>query len=96
MGAITVSSRSYNTDGPKVEVDGALTLSSSYATDGDSYTAAQFGLRAVDTMLLSPTDGYAFQPDLTNLKIIARGPMAEAAPGTPLNGISVRYRVTGV
>lgn len=96
MGAVTVSSRTYGNGGQTYQVYGALTLSSSYATNGDSFTASQFGLSRLDSLMLNPAQGYSFEPDLTNLKIKCMGATAEAGNGTPLNGISVRYSAVGV
>lgn len=96
MGAVSVSSRTYRNGGANYQVDGALALSSSYATNGDTITAAQFGLATIDHLMLNPAQGYSFEPDLTNLKIKCMGATAEAGNGTPLNGITVRYSAVGV
>ena len=95
MGAISVSSRAYDIFGNKQEVSGQLTMSSSYATNGDTFTAGQFGLARLDRLIPISSAGYTFQPDLTNLKIKAFTNV-EVGNGTPLNGVTVDYIALGV
>jgi hypothetical protein len=61
-----------------------VTFSNSYATGGDTFTAAQFGLTTVN--YISPTiafgsasTAYAVLPDLTGLKLKLHGMGASAA-----------------
>lgn len=71
MGAIVVSSRTYDIAGSRNLVFGSLALSTSYATGGDTFTAANFGLNTVDQLRVYSAGGYSFQADLTNKKIKA-------------------------
>ena len=71
MGAITVSSRNYDLAGSRNTVFGTLALSSSYATGGDTFTAANFGLSQIDHLRVYSGGGYVFETDLTNNKVKA-------------------------
>lgn len=76
MGAVTVAikkSTGYSPVGKVVIAD--VTFSNSYGAGGDTFTAAQFGLKTVDAIVdcgaavASSTTGYVLMPDLTNLKL---------------------------
>lgn len=71
------------------EVRASVHLSTSYATGGDTFTAAQFGLDRVVKMICNPGQGYDFQPDLTNSKILAYSTSAtQVTATTDLSAIS--------
>ena len=95
MGAISVSSRTYDVEGSRNKVFGQFTMSSSYATNGDTYTAAAFGLAAVDRLVLMSAGGYTFQPDVSALKVKAFTNV-EVSNGTVLSGVTVDYLALGV
>ena len=65
---ITVSRR--HTAGQQHIVSGTIAFDSSYPTGGESFTAANLGLRTVDLMLFSPTSGFTFEYDYTNSKVL--------------------------
>ncbi len=72
MGNITVSRDSPDVWGQNRVAFGTLNLSSSYATGGDSYTAAQFGMNKITRLILNlPDDGVnQYVPDEANSKIL--------------------------
>ena len=78
MGAITFSLDARVSAGNKTLVIGSITMSSSYATSGDTYTPDLFGLGAVTKIVVTPRTGlYTFRADTANKKIIARTLMLE-------------------
>ena len=106
MGALTVTTRKRTgilPTGKAIIAD--IALSSSYATGGDTYTAANFGMTSVDAIILqSNAAGYNLSVDLTNSKVLAYqgdNTNAAAAPGiqvpaaTNLSAVTVRALVIG-
>ena len=102
MGAVTVVLRKRRHDMSYVVAD--ITMAASYATNGDTYTLAQFEAgNAIDAIVFSGNpSGYQFEADLTNKKIKVRqgdNTNAAAAPGsevpntTNLSAITVRALV---
>lgn len=75
MGATTQainSGDSWVTIGNRRGVFATITMSSSYATGGDTVTARAFGLASIDEVdILSQPAGYVLEFDKTNLKIKA-------------------------
>lgn len=85
-------------------VTGTLHLSTSYASGGDTWTAANFGLGLVDDIVID-SGAWVFQPDITNKKIKAftaagtPGPtvaLSEVSATTDLSATVVRFRAYGV
>ncbi len=78
MGNISVSTRVYGGAGNMWMVQGKLALSTSYATGGDSYTAALFGLATLNALLIrSESTGRIYSADTASAKILAKN---NAAP----------------
>ena len=75
MGDISFSRRSelrqIPIGGKLVIVIGTLSMSSSYATSGDSYTPVTFGLDRVLHVSHGSDGTYIFVPDIDNSKILA-------------------------
>jgi len=97
MGAVTVavskkSVGAYVPAGKCVLAD--ITFSASYATGGDTYTAAQFGMSKVDLVVpvgpavASATSGFDVMPDTANLKLRLLGMNAAAGVGNALTEVA--------
>lgn len=83
-------------------VNGSITLSNSYATGGDTLTAAQLGLGTIKGIQISPASGYVFAYNSGTGKVQAyetgaalSGVLAEAANGTNLSAISAGVEAWG-
>jgi len=55
---------------------GTITFDSSYPTGGESITQEKMGFHTVHSITLSSADGYTFEYDKTNEKIIAYNPVS--------------------
>lgn len=104
MGATTQainSGDSWLTYGNRRAVLGTLTMSSSYSTNGDTVTAAGYGLVSLDALLiLSQPAGYTLFFDKANLKVKAYRSAGFTPSGTnstsPLNnGVAAAQAFTG-
>lgn len=71
MGNVSVTPTEWGNAGNVQRTYGTLTLSSSYALGGDSFTARNFGLGTIQTLTVLPVQGFFFEPDVSNLKIKA-------------------------
>ncbi len=60
---------------------GTLTMSSSYATGGDSYVNNSLGVDNLITLIVGNAGGYVFEVDQTNSKILAYRQTAPADAG---------------
>lgn len=100
MGAVTVTIKRRDfTSAARVTV-ADVTLSSSYATNGDTFTKAQFEvLGNIDAIVVAGNPGgYQWDPDLTNLKFKMRqgdNTNAAAAPGIEVPNTTNLSTVTG-
>ena len=66
--------------GNRRAVDGTITFDSSYATGGESLTAANIGLGTIDHIQFNQgEDGYVFEWDKTNNTVIVYSPQLEVA-----------------
>lgn len=80
-----------------------VTFDSSYPTGGESFTPADAGFVNFDRVQVDPADGYVFEYDATNQKIIAYwvdtttdgAPMAEVANTTDLSSVVANVTVYG-
>ena len=61
---------------------GTAVFSSSYATSGESFTAATFGLGNIDHLSVTSAGGYTFEVDMANLKILAYNKDSELTVAT--------------
>lgn len=104
MGATTQainSGDSWMTYGNRRAVLGTLTMSSSYATNGDTVTAAGYGLVKLDAInFLSQPSGYTLYFDKTNLKVKAFRSAGFTPAGTNAtsalsNGVAAAQTFTG-
>ena len=102
MGAAVITLATTDVMGNKRVHIGTATLSSSYATGGDTWTENDFGMLAVDQLQLETAGGTIFEPDLTNKKIkalrsgdAAQSVLVEVANGDDLSGITFRFTATG-
>ena len=68
--ALTVSVTRRVTAGNQHIVTGTIAFDSSYPTGGESFTAADLGLRVVDLMLVQATKGFDYEYDYTNSKVL--------------------------
>lgn len=76
----TVSATTSWSNGNKREIVGSLATSGTYTgSGGDSLTASAFGLAVIDRLTCSPKDGYSFDYDHTNAKLVIYGPGGQAA-----------------
>ena len=74
MGNVTVTlDKRRSIWGDMVIVLGRITMSSSYATSGDSYTLGQLGVSVLNKLFIVPRGAYHFAVDYTNKKILAYG-----------------------
>ena len=87
--------------GNKRVVFGQLVATGTYTTGGDSITAAQFGLKTIDELILIPdgsganTNGQAVAaPNLTTLKIKLFG--SNSVSGSTLPELTAATTVTGM
>lgn len=97
MGAVTVGAASLRHDkGTTEEIHTTITMSSSYATGGDTYSIGDFGARVpatVHSLQVMPAGGYVFEWDSANGKILAYeaaadgNPLDEVGPATNLGAI---------
>lgn len=72
MGSVTVTISDRYVSGSRRFVEGTLTLSSTYATDGDTITVNDFeASQILKLVLFSQSAHFTFVPDLTNNKIKA-------------------------
>ena len=72
MGNCTVGSIVYQSAGSEKKAEFAVTLSSSYATGGDSFTAAQIGFAQINKIILETEKGYFFEADIASDKLSAK------------------------
>ena len=68
--ALTIAVTRRITAGDQHIVTGTIAFDNSYPTVGESFTAANLGLRTVDLMLLQHTAGFSYQYDYTNSKVL--------------------------
>ena len=70
MGAITVTVSGRLGGMGEVLTYGSFTMSNSYATDGDTYVASQFGMGAIRKLFLFPRSGiFVFQDNALKVKV---------------------------
>ena len=70
--AITTTVTNKAVVGRRREIDGTLTFDDSYPTGGEPFTASDIGLTTIDRLDIAPQDGYVFEWDATNEKVIVR------------------------
>jgi len=74
--ALTISNLKFDVRGARNAVYGTIDFDSSYATGGEALTAANVGLAAIDTIDIRAKNGYVFEYDYTNSKVLAyRAPL---------------------
>ena len=105
MGAFTFvrdTNDGFDVKGNCYEIKGTLTGSSSYATGGDSFAIATYGLSSLDDMVVEAgttalTPGRSLQLAGTNkvplIKVFTSG--AETAAATNLSAVSWKVRLRG-
>lgn len=79
-----------------------ITMSSSYATGGDTFTASQFELRSIDAILIVGAGGRLLEPDIANSKILAyedgatvSGALDQVPAATNLSTVVARALIIG-
>ena|SRR3990172_684870 len=89
--ALTVAITRRITAGDQHIVTGTIAFDSSYPTGGESFTAANLGLRTVDLMVLQQTKGIVFEYDYTNSKVLAyaQGALVGAAGAEVLDDFPI-------
>jgi hypothetical protein len=85
---------------------GSLALDSLYPSNGEPFTARQFGLTRLYQLAVYPSKGYVFEPDHTALKLkafwgdwnaVADGPLVESPNNTDLSAVTAaRWKATGI
>ncbi len=97
MGTASTSNVVKTVAGNKRLISGKITMSNSYATGGDTLNLeAALGLNSIDTVVISPYNGYGLQADLTNNKIKAYASAGtEVTATTDLSGISANFVAIG-
>jgi hypothetical protein len=93
-------------EGVRTVIEGTFALDSSYPTGGEAVTAASLGLVRIDDVIAMPRNGYVFQWDAANSKLlayhgdsdgIADGPGVQVPDTTNLATVTgIRARITGV
>ena len=68
---IALNANSPTTAGAKTRVDGTATFDSAYLTGGEALTAADIGLRTIDTITFEIEDAYQFQYNYTDALVLA-------------------------
>lgn len=104
MGSVTVTMDG-TTQGPKILRNkccrtGTITMSSSYATNGDSIPAVnqRFGLSVVEKLLIFPKVGYKLEPDSQTAptKILSyTSGGTQTANATNLSGVVAQFIAIG-
>lgn len=89
--ALTVAITRRVTAGHQHIVSGTVAFDSSYPTGGESFTAADIGLRTMDMVMVHQTKGIVFEYDYTNSKILAyaQGALVGAAGAEILDDFPV-------
>lgn len=89
--ALTITVTRRITAGDQHLVSGHVSFDSSYPTGGESFTAANLGLRTVDLMLVQQTKGIVFEYDYTNSKLMAytQGAVVGAAGAVTMDDFPV-------
>lgn len=95
MAAVEILKRTKNLS--LYQIIALITFDSSYPTGGEAITPAQFGLQAIDFVLLSNNGGNDFEYDYTNNKVKARVTTTgvEVANAVDLSAVSTRAIVFG-
>jgi hypothetical protein len=85
---------------------GSLAFDSLYPTNGEPFTARQFGLTRLYQLHVSPSAGFVFEPDHTALKLkafygnwdsVSDGPLIEVPNNTNLSALTgVRWQAEGL
>lgn len=104
MGAATNTIREHSIIGNKRATFGTLTFSTSYATNGETFTVAGFGLSTLDMLDLCEGTGAGRVPewDRANNKIklfqqsAATGALTEVVNTNNVSGVSIDYIAYGV
>ena len=73
---------------------GFLTFDSSYATGGESLTAADLGLTVIHLMILAGSSFYQGEYDYTNSKVKLTG-LGEVASGLDASAVTLRFVAYG-
>jgi hypothetical protein len=69
--ALTISGVSYDAPGSMIRTSGLIAFDSSYPTGGESLTAAMMGLNTLESVTIHPKNGFTFDYDATNFKVLA-------------------------
>lgn len=101
--ALTVTTADENVAGARKTKVVNVTFDSSYPTGGEGFTPASVGFVSFTFVDIAPSDGYVYEFDYTNNKIIAYwvdtttdgAPMAQVADTTDLSGAVTKARLEG-
>jgi hypothetical protein len=85
---------------------GSLSMDSLYPSNGEPFTARQFGLARLHQLHVFPSKGYIFEPDHAALKLkvywgdwnaVADGPLVEVPNNTDLSAVTAaRWKAEGL
>jgi len=91
-----VPTKNQKVDGPRCALlIGQLAMDSSYPTGGEALDFSEY-FTAVDQVMIAPEDGFVFEYDYTNKKVLARwvdttvngAPMTEVTNNTDLSSVT--------
>lgn len=89
--------------GSRKETYGTITFDSSYATGGEAFTPAEFGLNRLDFLLVSGANGYvaAWDGSTSAPKVLlyrqtaATGALVEVPSTTNVSTVTCRFKAIG-
>lgn len=89
--------------GSRKEAHGTITFDSSYATGGEAFTPADFGLSRLDFLMVSGATGYvaAWNGSTSAPKVLlyrqtaATGALAEVPSTTDVSTVTCRFKAIG-
>ena len=101
--AVSVSTVHTNYEGARKVATVDITFDASYPTGGEALTPATLGFVTLTRVDIDPGDGYVFEYDYANEKVIAYwvdtstdgAPLAEVAGSEDLSGSTARATVVG-
>ena len=99
--AITTTVTGKELVGRKRLVYGTITFDDSYPAGGEAFSASNIGLAVIDRLAIDPQDGFVFEWDATNNKVIVResgtasAALDEQDAATDLSAVSTTFTATG-
>lgn len=100
--ALTVSVTHEGVVGDRLVKTGTITFDSSYPAGGEPFDKEDIGLYVLDRLVVDPQDGFIFEWDSTNEKIIVResgtasAALDEQDAATDLSTVVTTFQATGL